>query len=419
MFGNPNNVDIEKQPYILIVGREMISTLKEEAKKNGISKDFIETIQADSDTEYQAGQNGKIELDSRMATGKCNYVIKYYKKDGKVFWNKSTKYCPIVKDVNLGINKYPIAWGNWDSIKNSYHGMSGIEGIIDNQISINQLFAMVSYWMKMMAFGKVAYDSTRIKSWSNKVGTAVAIDGDTAGAIQQLDAGNFQGAVLTVIDMAIKYTKEFIGASDSLMGQIDPEKASGTAIMTTSKQAAMPLGNISANRDQFVEDLGLIWGEFFQKKYKNRQVLVEREIQQENGEMTTEKVKTDYSSEGMENLLLSCIVDVGASSMWSEITAIQTLDNLLNQQHINKLQYFERMQKMNIIPDCQGLIDDTKKEMEMQQQTQTEEEQPLQIDYEQMAQFIESLPIETQQELKMMPDDQMEQAVMELMQQYQ
>jgi hypothetical protein len=32
MFGNPNNKDVEKQPYILIIGREMVSKWKEEAK---------------------------------------------------------------------------------------------------------------------------------------------------------------------------------------------------------------------------------------------------------------------------------------------------------------------------------------------------------------------------------------------------
>lgn len=419
MFGNPNCLEVEKQPYILIIGRDMVSRLKEEAKKNGISQEMIDTIQSDSDTNYQEGQGGKVELDNLSDNGKCNYIIKYYKKDGKVFWNKSTKHCPIVKEIDLDIKVYPIAFGNWDSIKNSYHGMSAVEGIIDNQISINQLFAMVSYWMKMMAFGKVAYDSTRIKSWNNKVGAAVAIDGDTAGAIQQLNAGNFQGAVLTVIDMAIKYTKEFIGANDSLMGQVNPEQASGTAIITTAKQASMPLGNISANRDQFVEDLGIIWGEFFLRKYRNRDVLVEKDVQQENGEMATQKVKANYNSDNMQDVLMHCTVDVGASSMWSEITAIQSLDNLLNQGHINKLQYFERMQKMNIIPDCKGLIDDTKREMEQAtQQPMQEEEQP-QMDYEQMAMFIESLPPELQQQLQTMPDDQMEQAVMELMQQQQ
>ena len=426
MFGNPNNKDVEAQPYILINGREMVSKLKEEAKANGVPQDEIDNISLDTDTQYQSGINGKIELQNKDENGKCNYIIKYWKKDGKVYWNKSTKYCKIRKDVDLGISRYPIVWGNWETVKNCYHGMPAIEGIIDNQISINQLFAMISYWMKMMAFGKVIYDKHRISSWNNKLGTAIGVDGDTTGVMQQLQAGNFNAAILSVIDMAIKYTKEFIGASDSLMGQVNPEQASGTAIISTAKQASMPLGNIMSNRDQFVEDLGLIWAEFFLKKYKNRKV----SYKQDN-----EKVIGDYNSEGMEDILLHCKVDVGPSNYWSELVGIQALDKLLAEQQINKLQYFERISKMNIIPDVQGLIEDAQKEMGMQQQQmqaqqqqqmqsqqvneqkQVQNQQAKEQEYEKMAAFMGQLPQEVQDKLHALPPNVMEQQVMQLMKQ--
>jgi hypothetical protein len=425
MFGNPNNREVEPQPYILILGREMVSVLKKEAKENKISQDLIDSITSDSDTQYQSGANGKVELDNKGDSGKCNYIIKFWKKNDTVFWNKSTRYCPIRKDIDLGISRYPIAWGNWDTIKNSYHGMAAIEGIIDNQISINQLFAMVSYWMKMAAFGKVIYDKSRITSWSNKLGEAIGADGDIRDIVQQLQAGNFNAAVLKVIDMAIQYTKEFIGANDNLTGQVNPEQASGTAIISAHKQASMPLGNISANRDQFVEDLGLIWGEFFLKKYKNRKVSYRQ----------NEKIVTgQYSSEGMNDILLSCKVDVGPSSYFSEIQGIQELARLLKDKEINKLQYFERMAKMNIIPDCQGLIKDAQAEMdairkqaEMQQQAvqgqdmqmqqqQAQEQSAKEAQYAKMMEFFKALPKEAQDKLLQLPNEQMESMVLKMMQ---
>ena len=414
MFGNPNNRQVEAQPYILILRRSMVSELKKRARDNGVSEDLIKTITSDNDTQYQAGVNGKIELDNNGDSGKALSILKLWKKDQKVYWNESAKYCPIRKDVDLGISRYPIAWANWDIIKNSYHGMPAIEGIIDNQISINQLFAMVSYWMKMSAFGKVIYDETRLTNWSNQVGVAVKAQGEVTGIVQQLEAGNFNAAVLTIIDMAIKYTKDFIGANDSLLGQVNPEQASGTAIIATQKQASMPLGNIMANRDQFVEDLGLIWGEFFLKKYKNRKVSYKE----------NEKVVTDqYSTEGMEDILLQCKVDVGPSSYWSEISGIQALDKLLEGGQITKLQYFERIAKMNIIPDVQGLIKDTQEEMQMVQQQQMMQQQQVQdqqqIQGEQQMQqeqmemqqaekakaFVEQLPEEAQQIIASIGDE--------------
>ncbi len=364
MFGNPNNADAQAQPYILIVRRSMVEELKAKAKANGIDEDLIDTISSDEENTYQSGK-GKIELDSTDETGKVLSIIKFWKKDGTVMWSESTRYCPIVKEQDLGISLYPIAGGNWETAKNSHRGISAIEGIIDNQISINQLFAMVSYWMKFMAFGKVIYDGTRISKYTNKIGEALKSDGPVGNdVIRQLEAGNLNAATLVIIDMAIKYTKDFIGANDNLMGLTNPEKASGISILSSGKQASIPLGNPSSNRDQFVEDIGLIWGEFFLKKYVNRTVTFKRD-----GKLMTGQ----FDTEGMTDLLLGCMVDVGAATIYSEVTGIEQLQYLLNAQIITPLQYFERMQDLHIIPDCQGLIEDEQEKIEQAEELQRQQ----------------------------------------------
>ena len=372
MFGNPNNPNIEAQPYILIIRRTMVSELKAKAKLNKIDEDLIKTITSDEENTYQTGK-GKIELDNTDETGKALSIIKLWKKDGTVMWSESTRYCPIVEEKDLEISLYPVAGGNWETIKNSHRGMSAIEGIIDNQISINQLFAMVSYWMKFMAFGKVIYDGTKIQKYTNKIGEALKSDGPVGNdVIHQLEAGNFNAACLTVIDMAIKYTKDFIGANDNLMGLTNPEKASGISILSSGKQASIPLGNPSANRDQFVEDIGLIWGEFFLKKYKNRTVTFKRDGKLMSGQ---------FNTEGMTDLLLNCAVDVGAATIYSEITGIEQLQYLLNSGTITPIQYFNRMQPLHVIPDTQGLIEDEQEKLD-----QAEEMQQQQIEMQKQSQ---------------------------------
>lgn len=365
MFGNPQNKHVEKQPYILIVRRSMVDELKKKAKENKISQDLIDTISSDLESTYQAGKHGKIELEGKSENGKALSIIKFWKEDGTVRWKESTRYCPIVEEVDMEISLYPLAAGNWETVKNSHRGMGAIDGIIDNQISINQLFAMISYWMKFMAFGKIAINTNHVTSWSNKLGEVVKVNGEVGtNMIRQLEAGNFNGAVLKVIDMAIQYTKDFIGANDTLMGQVNPEKASGIAIMNGGKQAAIPLGTPSANRDQFVEDLGLIWGEFFIKKYKNRTVAYK-----EDGKIVVGR----FSTEGMDDILLNCHVDVGASTFYSEISGIEELRALLQSGTITPLQYFERMEKMHIIPDAQGLIDEAREAQEKAEQLQAQQ----------------------------------------------
>lgn len=364
MFGNPNNAHIEAQPYILIVRRTMVADLKAKAKANGIDEDLIKTITSDEENTYQSGK-GKIELDSTDETGKALSIIKLWKKDGTVMWSESTRYCPIVEEQDLDISLYPIAGGNWETVKNSHRGMSAIEGIIDNQISINQLFAMVSYWMKFMAFGKTAIDDTMIKSWSNKIGEVIKVSGPVGNnVIHQLEAGNFNAASLTVIDMAIKYTKDFIGANDNLMGLTNPEKASGISILSSGKQASIPLGNPSSNRDQFVEDIGLIWGEFFLKKYVNRTVTFKRDGKLMSGQ---------FNTDGMTDLLLSCAVDVGAATIYSEVTGIEQLQYLLNSGTITPIQYFNRMQPLHVIPDTQGLIEDEQEKIDQAEELQRQQ----------------------------------------------
>lgn len=400
MFGNPNNPNIEVQPYILIIGREMVSRLKKEAKANGIDKNLIDSITADSEYDYQAGDYGKYELDKQTdKVGKCLYLIKFWKDDeDRVYWNKSTKYCPIRKDVELGISRYPVAFGNWEKVKNSYHGMPVMTGIIPNQIIINQLFAMVAYWMRMAAFGKVLYDSNKIDAWTNKIGTAIPVQGEVANVVYQLQAGNFNQGVLEVIDKAIKYTKDFIGASDAALGQVKPDNTS--AIIAVQKAATVPLENVQANLYQFVEDLALIWGEFILNKYVSRKISY-----RQNGKIFTTNINTEL----FRNVLLNAKIDVGPSTYWSEIISMQTLDNLLNSEKITMIQYLERIPN-GIISKKQELLEELK---ELEQQAQMMEQQNAQ--YEQMAQFVESLPPEVQEQLKALPPEQMEATVMQMM----
>lgn len=413
MFGNPNNPDVEAQPYILILGREIASKLREEAKANGIPKDEYEAIIPDDEYNYQAGQYGKIELDRQQAqTGKTLYIIKFWKENGEVFWSKSTKYSKIREKAKVGrekgeytdetkITRYPVAFGNWEKVKNSYHGNAVMAGIIPNQIIINQLFAMCAYWMRMMAFGKVIYDSTRISGWSNKLGEALKSNGPVENVVKQLEAGNFNAGVMQVIELAIKYTKDFIGASDAALGQVKPENTS--AIIAVAKQAAIPLENVQANLYQFVEDLALIWGEFMLKKYNDRIVSY-----RENGQIKTGQ----FNPQQYRDILLNVKVDVGPSTYWSEITSMQTLDNLLTQGKIELIDYLERVPD-GIIPKKQELIDKIQEQIDQANMLQNKQAQ-----FERMAQFVQSLPPEVQAELEQLRQtDPMgyEQAVIEMM----
>lgn len=351
-FGNPNTVETEEQPYILITGRDLVSKLRSEAKahkdENKTTEDDRKRILGDNDTEYQIGE-GDIELEGAgTASDKATYVIKYWRdeKSGRIFFNKSTKDCPIRKNVDTGLHRYPIVWNNWQKRKNCYHGIPIGNGLIDNQISINQGFAMVFYFLKMNAFGKYIIDAERIQNWSNKIGEVIRADGNVNDIVKQVEGGSFNTAFITVLDKAIAYTKEFVGANDAALGQINPERASGSAIMLTAKQAAIPHANIEANLHQFIEDLYLVWGDFYLSKYNNRTLYFMGDDGIEAGE---------YDAKLLKDVILSCEINVGQSTLWSEATELQNLMALKNMGSISDVEMYERLPQ-NTVADVQGLI---------------------------------------------------------------
>lgn len=80
MFGNPNNRCVEDQPYILIIGREMVANLQDEYEY--YHKSGSEIITADYDNTLQAGIGGKVEL-TGDETGKALFIYLLRKEKGK------------------------------------------------------------------------------------------------------------------------------------------------------------------------------------------------------------------------------------------------------------------------------------------------------------------------------------------------
>ena len=156
--------------------------------------------------------------------------------------------------------------------------------------------------------------------------------------------------------MLMQTTKDVMGANDSALGNVDPKNTS--AIAVTVKQSSIPLENIQSNLYQLIEEWAMICAKFVMAKYNDRAIPVDVE---------GKTVMVQYDKPESE-ILMSVQIDVGPSSYWSEIAGKDTLDNLFAMGKITDVQYYERMKKLNIIPDIQGLIEDAKKLAEEQKQ---------------------------------------------------
>ena len=311
MYGNPYLVDTQKQPYILIELRKSVDAVRDEALKNGMNEEEVAEILPDSEFEMY-------DISSSKSSDLTTVIVKFWKENGTVQAIKTTRNAVVRKAWDTGYRRYPIAAMAWDKIKNSYHGVSAVSGLIPNQISINQLFAMAIHSVKANAFPKTVYDATKISSWSNKVGQAIGVVGNPNEAI----ASSFRGAdmsnqVLLLIDKMIQNTLEFMGASDSALGNINPQNTS--AIIATQKATAMPLELQKLEYNRFTEDYIRIMVDMMRVDYGIREVQSE-----ENGENVVSFF--DFSEENAAEFSLR--VDVGSAAYWSELMQIQTMDNL-------------------------------------------------------------------------------------------
>jgi hypothetical protein len=100
---------------------------------------------------------------------------------------------------------------------------------------------------------------------------------------------------------------------------------------------------------QAVEDLGRIYLDQMRVYYGRRYVQVKMwtKSQMQNSPLgmtlPEQDVNVEFDFSVLNEIPLSLQLDVGASSYWSEIATVQTLDNLLMQNKMNLDDYLERI----------------------------------------------------------------------------
>ena len=373
-FGNPNDANVQTQPWIMIERRDMLRNVRLKAKRNG--SDDWRQIRPDDDINQEAVDFSK-RTDNKVTT-----ILLMWRDDekGEVWAYESTQNCEIRKPYNTELKLYPLVWLNWDYVDDCYHGQGMITGLLPNQVFVNKIWAMSALNMYRSAFGKYVYDKTKIAHIDNRVGAAIPVQGNVEGAIKAIDPPSISPQVFQYIQAAISTTQETLGATEAALGE---GKAYNTsAILSLQKASATPHVVTQQNAYSQVEDLGRIWLEFMAVNYGKRMVdmpmtdemrtLFEQfnQLAEETGNQTQDipdmvPVEFDFSS--LREHELNINIDAGGSSYYSEIASLQTLDNLLLNNRISTVQYLERIPDGNIAGRL-GLIEELKEEERKQQE---------------------------------------------------
>lgn len=354
-FGNPNDRQVQSQPWILITRQSMVREAKLRARENGM---------ADWDAIQPDGEEQSMDAVKRCGDKVTELLLLWREEDSGEIWAfETTRYCALREPYSTGVRLYPLCWLNWDYVADCYHGQAMITGLIPNQIFVNKIWAAVMLANQRGAFPKVIYDKTRIKNWDNRVGAAIGVSGgDVSTVARNMDGSSVSPQIPKILELAVEMTEQSLGATSVALGDTRPDNTS--AIIALQRAAATPSEMTKQNLYKSVEDLYRIYLEFMGSFYGRRLVDMETPEQLRGvfdfaGREMPPEISMAFDFSLLRQHPMTLKLDVGASSYYSEIASMQTLDNLLTGGHITALQYLERIPD-GYIPARRALINEMK-----------------------------------------------------------
>lgn len=363
-FGNPQELDVQKQPYIIVAGRTTVKNARETAKAEGLKSELIQLINSDTytDTKYYGSQT---EIDEAE---KLTLYTMFWKEGGFVHYAKSTDGV-VLKTSKLNLRRYPFSIFNWEERIDCIYGSDEVSSIIPNQKALNGLWAMELMSKQLMGFPKMLIDTRYVDARlvTNTVGEI--IKANKANMPLQYDPIRYiqptQGTQNTqnIVEMMMQKTKDISGANEAVTGEANTNNAS--AIMLLQKSSGMPTEDIRRRYYQYIEDIGGIFVDFYRGYYETERMMQYKKSDGGYG-------MVPFDGKILEGVDFTIRSDIGASSVFADSNAISTLDKLVQLQMIGKVEYLKLLPK-SAAPFKEELLAIWKKEAELRQELQAQE----------------------------------------------
>lgn len=349
-YGNENDDDIQSQPYILIRRRMPVANAIDLALSLGMSKDDEPMIIGDNDTFEQSGEAAKEELDNMVTI-----VYKMYRKGGTVHFSAATRWVEIVNDVNTGLTLYPVAHFVWEEKEGSARGEGEVRYLIPNQIEVNRTEMRRVLTVKEQAYPMKVVDVSRVANPSalDTVGGTVRTNGqpvdDVRKIVGTIPPAQMSPDVKLLQDDLINVTRDLAGAGDTATGQVNPESASGRAILAVQQASQAPMTEQKESYKKFIEDVARIWLEYLIVYAEDGVNLEQAEVDPMTGQEMVRVVNVPQAV--LKQLKAVVKIDVTPRSPFDRFAQEQTIENLLvqgffNAQRVGELDIYER-----VLPD--------------------------------------------------------------------
>ena len=334
-FGNENDSDIQRQPYILIKQRLPVIEVQNIARAEGVSEEKLKWICGDNDTFEESGEAAKLEKDNM-----CTVVTKFYKENGTVYFAKTTRYLEIKKDTDSGLTLYPVAHMIWEEKEGSARGEGEVRRHIPNQIEVNKTIMRRLITVKNTAYPQKIVNTDKIMNPSavDQVGATLKTKGgmsveDVRNVFATVQPAQMSTDVEKVQNELISITRELAGAGDIATGEVNPESASGKAILAVQQAAQQPLVEQLSELKTFIENLVRIWLDMF-IVYSQEGITLEETVTDPNtGEEITQLVTVPQTV--MEELQAIVKVDITPKGAFDKFAQEVSLENLLKAGYFN------------------------------------------------------------------------------------
>ena len=187
--------------------------------------------------------------------------------------------------------------------------------------------------------------------------------------ISYLNATNISSDADKLSNDLLQITKDLAGATDYALGNVNPEQASGTAIIAVRDSAQVPLSEQVARYRQWAEDVSLLWLDLW--------IAYNPDGISFMADTDEGQVQMNISQEELNSLKPTVRVDVSPDNQWTKLAEQQSLDNMFMQQQLTLEEYVEATPDNSSIPKAKlkAIIDKRKQqEQQMQQQAQMQQQ---------------------------------------------
>ena len=329
-YGNENDPDIQNQPYILIRKRLPRINAEELALSLGMSEEKCDYLIPDNETFEESGDAAKIEVDDQVTI-----VYKFYKENGTVHFAVASRWVDIVEDTDMGVSLYPIAHMTWEKKEGSARGEGEVRYLIPNQIEVNRTEMRRILTVKEQAYPMKVANVERISNPGdlNKVGATIKTQGvgvdDVHKIVGTIPPAQMSPDVKMLQDDLIQTTRDLAGAGDVASGDIDPEAASGRAILAVQQASQAPMTMQKEAFKQMVEDIARIWLEYLIVYAENGINMEDEYTDPMTGEEGVRLVNVPQVS--LRELQATVKVDITPKGVYDKFAQEQTIENLLTQ----------------------------------------------------------------------------------------